>query len=53
MTHHKRARPKNRRAGCLLCKPHKANGANDKKIGHYGFGKLRALDAAKREERGE
>ncbi|HEY3821622.1 MAG TPA: hypothetical protein VGL81_30855 [Polyangiaceae bacterium] len=27
MAHHKRGRPKNRRAGCLLCKPHKANGA--------------------------
>jgi hypothetical protein len=24
--HHKRRRPKNARAGCLLCKPHKANG---------------------------
>ncbi len=24
--HHKRKRPKNRRAGCLMCKPHKANG---------------------------
>jgi len=24
--HHKRKRPKNRRAGCLLCKPHKMNG---------------------------
>ncbi len=24
--HHKRRRPKNRRAGCLLCKPHKGNG---------------------------
>lgn len=23
----KRKRPKNRRAGCLLCKPHKVNGA--------------------------
>ena len=23
---HKRGRPKNRRAGCLFCKPHKANG---------------------------
>jgi hypothetical protein len=22
--HHKRRRPKNSRAGCLLCKPHKA-----------------------------
>ena len=27
---HKRGRPKNRRAGCLLCKPHKANGAKNK-----------------------
>ena len=26
MAHHKRRRPKNRRAGCLACKPHKANG---------------------------
>jgi hypothetical protein len=25
MAHHKRGRPKNRRAGCLMCKPHKAN----------------------------
>ncbi len=25
--HHKRKRPKNSRAGCLLCKPHKMNGA--------------------------
>jgi hypothetical protein len=24
--HHKRKRPKNARSGCLLCKPHKANG---------------------------
>ena len=23
----KRKRPKNRRAGCLMCKPHKMNGA--------------------------
>ena len=27
MTHHKRRRPKNRRAGCLLCKPWKGNHA--------------------------
>jgi hypothetical protein len=25
MAHHKRRRPKNRRAGCLMCKPWKAN----------------------------
>ena len=30
IVHHKRKRPKNRRAGCLLCKPYKANGAKDK-----------------------
>lgn len=24
--HHKRKRPKNARAGCLMCKPHKMNG---------------------------
>ena len=28
MAHHKRRRPKNRRAGCLLCKPRKVNGAS-------------------------
>ena len=27
---HKRGRPKNARAGCLMCKPQKANGAKDK-----------------------
>jgi len=26
MANHKRKRPKNRRAGCLLCKPWKVNG---------------------------
>jgi hypothetical protein len=28
MAHHKRRRPKNRRAGCLMCKPWKANGGH-------------------------
>lgn len=28
---HKRCRPKNRRAGCLMCKPHKANGSKGKR----------------------
>lgn len=32
MPHFKRRRPKNRRAGCLMCKPWKVN----------GFGKARA-----------
>ena len=30
VAHHKRRRLKSRRAGCLLCKPYKANGARDK-----------------------
>lgn len=38
---HKRKRPKNRRAGCLMCKPNKMNGWNKDKLGHTGFGKLR------------
>jgi len=29
---HKRGRCKNRRAGCLLCKPHKANGADRRTV---------------------
>lgn len=29
--HHKRRRPKSSRNGCLMCKPHKANGC-----GHTG-----------------
>lgn len=32
---HKRRRPKNRRAGCLYCKPHKANGAKEKTKAKY------------------
>jgi len=28
--HHKRRRPKSRRAGCGLCKPHKQNHASEK-----------------------
>jgi len=28
VSHHRRGRPKNQRTGCLLCKPHKANGVN-------------------------
>ncbi len=30
MAHHKRRRPKNRRAGCLMCKPQKANGSKNR-----------------------
>jgi hypothetical protein len=45
---HKRKRPKNARAGCLLCKPNKMNGAgNPLELGHTGFGKLRSEAAAR------
>lgn len=30
MANHKRKRPKNARAGCLMCKPHKMNGNNER-----------------------
>jgi len=30
MANHKRKKPKNARAGCLMCKPHKMNGAKNK-----------------------
>lgn len=48
---HKRRRPKNARAGCLMCKPNKMNGWNKDKLGHTGFGKLRGEYHAKREIR--
>jgi hypothetical protein len=31
MANFKRGRPKNRRAGCLMCKPHKMNGSKDQR----------------------
>jgi len=34
-----------------MCKPNKMNGWNKEKLGHYGFGKLRKLDAAKQNEK--
>jgi hypothetical protein len=38
MAHHKRKRPKNRRAGCLLCKPWKVNGFAQSRVGAEQFG---------------
>lgn len=39
---HKRGKPKNARAGCLMCKPNKMNGySKHKQVGHTGFGKIR------------
>lgn len=43
---HKRKHPKQRRAGCLLCKPNKLGKGMEKKIAHRGFGKLRKEAAA-------
>lgn len=40
MSNHKYHRTKNQRAGCLMCKPNKMNGAKPG-LGHRGFGKLR------------
>lgn len=47
--HHKRKRPKNSRAGCLLCKPHKGNGQKRRLALHpikTGGGRMRALSAS-------
>ena len=38
---HKRGKPKNARAGCLMCKPQKMNGGHKDKLGKTGFSKLR------------
>ena len=46
---HKRKRPKQGRAGCLLCKPNKLGKGMEKKLGHRGFGKLRKEAAAERD----
>jgi len=46
---HKRNRPKQSRAGCLLCKPNKLGKGMENKLGHRGFGNLRKEAAAKRD----
>ena len=38
---HKRGKPNNARAGCLMCKPQKMNGGHKNKLGKTGFSKLR------------
>ena len=49
---HKRGKPKSCRAGCLMCKPQKHNAVNDEVgVYHHGFGKIRSLDAAKKQEK--
>lgn len=44
MAHHKRRGPKSTRAGCLLCKPHKRQGAPKKD--RLKFSDIRAKKAA-------
>mgnify|MGYP003342948329 CR=1 FL=1 len=45
---HKKKKPKNARAGCLMCKPNKMNGWNKLlKLGHTGFSKIRKAFHAK------
>ena len=43
MAHHKRKGPKSTRAGCLLCKPHKRQGAS--KTLRRKFGDLKRMQA--------
>ena len=43
---HKRKRPKQSQAGCLVCKPNKLGKGTEKKLGRRGFGKLRKEAAA-------
>lgn len=44
--HHKRKRPKNRRAGCLMCKPWKASGYCERKSSRMSdVRRMQAADA--------
>ncbi len=51
MAHHKRKRPKNRRAGCLLCKPWKVNGFAKDRVDAEPFSDHRRRVFADREQR--
>ncbi len=46
MANHKRGRPKNRRAGCLLCKPWKMNGYGPSRLDAEQFSSHRRRIAA-------
>jgi len=48
MANHKRRRPKNRRAGCLLCKPWKVNGFSKSRLDAEQFGNHRRRFFAER-----
>jgi hypothetical protein len=49
MAHHKRKHPKNRRAGCLLCKPWKMNGFAKNRLDAESFSNHRRRNSADRE----
>ena len=49
--HHKRKRPKARRAGCRLCKPNKLGQGTEHELGHRGFGNLRREHSSGRDLR--
>ena len=44
---HKRGRPKSSRSGCLMCKPNEIGKGLENRLGHRGFGKLRAEAGAR------
>jgi hypothetical protein len=46
VAHYKRRRPKNRRAGCLLCKPWKVNGCATERLDGERFSDHRRRSAA-------
>jgi hypothetical protein len=48
---HKRKRQKNRRGGCLFCKPHKINGCSHDKS--MRFGALRRYESGREQMRCE
>lgn len=52
---HKRHRPKNQRAGCLMCKPNKMNGAKSRMAGPRQGRNIadRRARVSEREQRGE
>lgn len=49
--HHKRGKPKNARAGCLMCKPQKQNGAGSLRdqVNKTGFGNIRSEAAVRKD----
>ena len=49
MANHKRKRPKNRRGGCLLCKPWKMNGYGKERVDAAPFSSVKRKYFAKQD----